>query len=147
MNRLKALAYEHPLGFCLSVLFIIAAAFLFPGFPDIDERDHKGWTALMQAADQGDLNKAQYLLQHGAQVDACDNCNWTALMRAASAGHLSIIRLLADDYGASVNIRDKGGYTPLMVAASNNHAEVVRFLAVRGAELNVADDNLGAGPL
>ena len=56
---------------------------------NIDEKDFttENKTALMLAAEQGDLDIVELLITHKAQLDLCDNNGNTALMLAAKNNH------------------------------------------------------------
>ena len=97
---------------------------------------------LVQAAETGDLQTLDELLEDNRAPDVRDQCRWTPLMKAALNGHTEVARRLLAA-GAQVDAMDKGGYTPLMLAASNNHAETVTLLAARGANPDHAESGLG----
>ena len=102
------------------------------GSPSPPPGDATTTDAMLQAAEQGDLQTLDQLLVRHRRSDVRDSCDWTPLMKAALNGHRAVVeRLLAA--GAAVDAVDKGGYTSMMLAASNNHAEVVELLLQRGA--------------
>ena len=55
---------------------------------DIDQRDKDGATALIRAAEKGDLKTVRTLLENGADINAADKNGWTALMKAVKGHHL-----------------------------------------------------------
>jgi ankyrin repeat protein len=98
--------------------------------------------SLMQAAEQGDLNKLNSLLAERPEPNVRDGCQWSPLMKAALNGHLKVVeRLLL--LGAEVNLKDKGGYTALLLAASNNHVEILTRLLDAGADINAQESTKG----
>ena len=77
---------------------------------DVNAKDNKGATALIQAAYEGNIEVAELLLKHGADVNARNNDGCTALMFAAFDGYPEIAEILIT-YGANKNLRDKNGST------------------------------------
>jgi ankyrin repeat protein len=78
---------------------------------DVNAREANGITALMMAADGGNLDLVQALLARGAQVDATTLGGESALLLAADKGYKSIVRLLQNagataphDYRPSLDI-------------------------------------------
>lgn len=97
-----------------------------------------GKTELMQAAGDGDLDRARELLAAGAAVDDRNANGGTALMYAVSAGELPMARLLLDA-GADPNARARIGWTPLLVGAAKDRAAVIAMLLEAGADPSQAD--------
>ena len=50
--------------------------------PEVAQRDVRGRTLLIQAAENGDLKTVENLIERGVDVHARDDCRWTALMCA-----------------------------------------------------------------
>ena len=101
---------------------------------------------LVKMARDGDINRVQTLLDHGADINKRDRSlsghNMTALAVAAANGHTDIVRLLLD-HGANVNqppeilgLGASAAY-PLVAAAENGHTEIVRLLIEHGADVTV----------
>jgi ankyrin repeat protein len=109
---------------------------------DIEQRDERGRTPLIQAAEAGDWTAVKSLLARGADVHARDDCRWTALMRAAQDNNIDIVKMLLN-HGASADVVDKGGYSTAMVAAGNGHTAMLDLLVQHGADLSHQDDTLG----
>ncbi len=109
-----------------------------------DRRGPKGWTYLMVAAKEGDVERVQWLLKRSANVNALlvENGS-TALMGASDKGHLEIARMLIDK-GANVNTaRTDNGMTALMFSSWKGHLEVAQLMIDKGANLNAARTNDG----
>ncbi|KAG4187155.1 hypothetical protein ERO13_A08G087200v2 [Gossypium hirsutum] len=132
---------------------------------DINLRNYRGQTALMQACQYGHWEVVQILILFGANIHRADYLNGgTALHLAALNGHSRCIRLLLADYIPSIpdcwNIlknksKDKestsdfdesalrevinkpadGGVTALHMAALNGHVESVQLLLDLGASV------------
>ncbi|XP_049796897.1 GA-binding protein subunit beta-2-like isoform X2 [Schistocerca nitens] len=93
---------------------------------------------LIQAAEQGSVEKLRLLLKAGADVGAVEEGNRTALHCAAERGHVEAVRCLIDG-GAEVDARTKWQHTPLHLAAICDHTDVVRLLVASRADLNTRD--------
>ena len=98
-----------------------------------------GITALMVAAQAGDLPLARRALDAGVEVNAGTvSGRQTALMHAAAGGNAPMVQLLVAS-GADVNARDHAGETALMFAAANGDTATVRCLLQAGADVNAKD--------
>ncbi len=98
----------------------------------VNVTDRDGETALMEAADDGQLEALRLLIKHGANVNAADEDGETALMIAADDGRVAIVRELIAA-GADLNARDEDGETALMKAREEGRHEVVRVLTEAGS--------------
>ncbi|KAL0337792.1 UNVERIFIED_CONTAM: putative E3 ubiquitin-protein ligase XBOS32 [Sesamum calycinum] len=133
---------------------------------DINLRNYRGQTALMQACQYGHWEVVQILMLLKANIDSTDYLNGgTALHLAALNGHARCIRLLLADHIPSISnvsniLRKKlkndesvsafdwralaeivngtadGGVTALHMAALNGHAETVHLLLDLGASVS-----------
>lgn len=85
--------------------------------------------ALVEAVEQGDLNKVEQLLQAGAEVNHNDGA---ALETAAFRGNLAVVdRLIKAE--ADVNLGWKTGFTPIARAANEGYLEIIERLLAAGA--------------
>ncbi len=105
---------------------------LLAGGTSVDCADRDGETALMEAADKGNLAAVQLLLKCGAKVNQQDHEGKTALMDAASDGHTEVVRALIAA-GADLNARDEDGETALMKALEDRHNDTAEALRAAGA--------------
>jgi hypothetical protein len=94
---------------------------------------------LLAAADSGNIEMVQKLLDRGLPVDVRDDQQWTPLMLAALQGHDKLIAFLLEQ-GADLEVRDINGTTPLMAAASSGWLTVVKQLMTAGADMDVQDN-------
>lgn len=99
-----------------------------------------GRTALMFAAEGGDLGLVDKLLAAGAPVDAANRYHGNALMFAAKGGDVPVTRRLIAA-GADVNHVADLGWTALLVAAAKGNADVALVLIEQGADANARDKN------
>lgn len=107
---------------------------------DLNTKDTYGWTGLMLAARNGDLEATQALIAAGANLNEKSNDDWTALMLAANSGHIEVVKALIAA-GIRLNEKDNDGLTALMLAAMNGHLEVVQTLIAAKANFNEKDNN------
>ena len=97
-----------------------------------------GWTALIEAADEGSLASMKLLLKAGTEV----NYYWnqgspTAITMAASEGELKCLQLLLK-YGADINGKGKS-LPPLHIAAAEGKRDIVDFLISKNVNLDKQD--------
>jgi len=97
-------------------------------------------TPLMQAAQDGQLERVSAHLRRGAKVDARGADGSTALHLAAHRGHSDVAKALIGK-GAAVNARQRDGTTALMLAAEEGHAPLVHDLLDKGAEVDARAGN------
>jgi ankyrin repeat protein len=106
----------------------------------IDHAKRGGFTPLLFAAQQGDLQSAELLLAAGADVNDVDASKASVLVVAAHSGHGALaLKLLAR--GADPNAAG-AGYAPLHAAVLRGDAALVKALVAKGANV---DARLEAG--
>jgi ankyrin repeat protein len=120
---------------------------------ELNAKDADGETALIRAADRGDAEVVEALLQAGADTVVRDARGATALMRALEEvpsyrvagseqlpkGRLEAARLLVTANIGDFNAQNKNGVTLLMQAANLGETEIVKLLLSRGADVNRTD--------
>jgi ankyrin repeat protein len=104
---------------------------------DVRARSNGGFTSILFAAQQGDVESGRTLLNGGADVDESSTRDrMTALMVAAASGNNKFSILLLEK-GANPNLIDESGFTALHYAASDkNGADLVRALLDHRAHPN-----------
>lgn len=103
-----------------------------------DERDAKGYTALILAAYNGQAKTVDFLIRKGANPCATDAKGNSSLMGVAFKGESGIAQRLIDA-GCDVNARNDAGQTALMMAAMFGQTDVVKILLVNGAKPELQD--------
>ena len=97
---------------------------------------------LHEAAEAGNLERVQMLVEQGADKDKTCRFrnNKTPLCVASCEGHIDVVRYLVEQ-GADMEKANKQGWTPLIDASSNDQYEVVRYLLEQGANRDKATKN------
>lgn len=98
---------------------------------DVNEKDksYRNQSALHVAAETGDAEIAQMLVEANADVNIADDDGETPLMIAAQHNHLQVVRLLLKA-GANLHLQDNGGKTALQKTTAE---EIKRLFAQYGA--------------
>ena len=102
---------------------------------DINSKDGRGQTALMNAAHAGQVELIRLLIEKGADLDVTAKYNLSALMLSLITHHTEAAGLLIEA-GADVNIRSSRnfpGKTALSLAESGGHSELAALLKQKGA--------------
>ena len=94
-----------------------------------------GYTPLLFAARQGDVESVRILLSAGANVNDVAPIGTSALVIASHSGHRPLAEFLLDK-GADPNAMG-GGYAALHIAVQRGDAELVKALLAHGANPNV----------
>lgn len=113
-----------------------------------NEKDSKGWTALMWAAlgDQEDV--MQLLVDHGANVNVMDSTKEnTALLLAIKGDNKVPVQLLLES-GANTNINyHPHGWTALHLTSIHGDNAIIQLLVDHGANINAIQCAKGQAPL
>ena len=114
--------------------------FLLWAGADVDAKDGKGQTALMNLGVRSTAEVAKALLMARAKVDIQDEDGDTALMIVAAEYNLDLLPALLNA-GASVHARNEEGQTALMLAARAGLIDNVKTLITAGANVHERDIN------
>ncbi len=105
---------------------------------DIDASTSEGVTAIMYAANNGDIEILQFLIENAADVNRQPLNGITALIAAARDNHFDAAELLITN-GAYADLRDIYGVTAVHYAAAYNFYELTDMLIFYGANPEVPD--------
>ena len=98
-----------------------------------------GATPLHTAAEDGQFEMAQYLLEQGAQID---------IVTAAQLGWTDHVLTLLNQHPKRVNQKAGSfGYTPLHTAITKGQQDIARLLLIHGAEIHATDHMYQKTPL
>uniref|UniRef100_A0A0K0DZI9 ANK_REP_REGION domain-containing protein n=1 Tax=Strongyloides stercoralis TaxID=6248 RepID=A0A0K0DZI9_STRER len=113
---------------------------------DIHAKDEDGFTALLNASQNGYPEIVKLLLEKGANVDESDMYGWTPLFWSVYNNHFECLQELLI-YSPRVNlVEPDDNLTPLIIASARGYIECVRLLLENGANPN-SSDKFGSTPL
>ena len=104
---------------------------------NINAQTRSGFTALHLAAEKGDLDVVNILIDHGANPKNADASN-SVLGSATMGGNVSIVKRLVD-LGVDINTQSTHQYTPILTASSKKDLAIVEFLLEHGAKPDIPD--------
>jgi ankyrin repeat protein len=93
----------------------------------VNFQDERGWTPLMAAAENNQLQMIDYLIQEKAYLDIQNQSGDTALMRAVYMNQYQSAEKLIQA-GASLKLRDLQGFTPFLKACEKGKWEMAKLL-------------------
>jgi ankyrin repeat protein len=103
-------------------------------------KNRNGYTPLLLAAFNGQLELVQFLLANGASLEEKINRGDTALLLAAVSGQLDTVKWLLAN-GASLQEKNNRGDTALLFAAASGKLDTVKWLVANGANLQEKNNN------
>jgi ankyrin repeat protein len=107
------------------------------------------WHTQSESTQDGRLDVAKFLLEHGADPDAKDDVLETPLQEASWFGSVKGAQLMFE-HGANIHTRDKTGQTLLhqtllgltdTIDTLDMFLDTIRFLQERGADVDALDDD------
>lgn len=118
-------------------VWMSAYAYVLQG--GVNARGEGGYTPLIWATEDGNIEAIRELVKAGADINARTNNDFTALMVAAFEGQTEAIRELLKA-GADIEARNNDdGNTALILAAREGKPEVIRELLKAGADIEARD--------
>lgn len=121
--------------------FQIAEILLKAGAKTVREKaegDCLPFSLLHSAVGEGNLEKVEFLVKHGAPLE-CIYDGGTPLHAAVAGKAEEIVHFLVEK-GANLEARTDFGWTPLLLAVLDD-VEMARYLAESGADLQAVTDN------
>ena len=91
------------------------------------------------AAEGGNPEVVEFLINNGSAIDARDMCDWTPLHKASRNGHLKVVQLLVQN-GAELDAKTLHSRTPIDIASENGHRDIVNLLAKEMIEKDSSND-------
>ncbi|MEN2499239.1 MAG: Ankyrin repeat domain-containing protein 17, partial [Marteilia pararefringens] len=138
------------LSFAISQNHSKIAKLLLERGANLEHRSKSGFTPLMEACENSNLEIVSLLVDYGA------DCNSVSLqsprdsvltIAASQANNLDIVTLLVKTGGANVEYRNKKGANAFWIACSHGFIEIVKFLApVVKCDIHV-NDFRGVSPI
>ncbi|XP_048242544.1 uncharacterized protein LOC124119618 isoform X2 [Haliotis rufescens] len=113
----------------------IAAVLKQHGEYDVDRRTKGEKTLLMIAAEAGQLDVFNVLLQEGADVSATDKDRYNCLHYSCKSGSKDIVNVIIEKFQHLINDRNREGNTPVMVCTESGQVEILKFLVSHKADL------------
>jgi len=102
----------------------------------LEKTDADGYTPLLNAAKDGNVELSKALLAAGANPNTINASRCNALHLAASSGKHEVIPVLAA-HKQLLNAKDANGNTPLMMAVAANQVEACKALLTAGADPSI----------
>lgn len=97
----------------------------------LEARDVNGYTAIMIAAGQGNINILSTLIHGGAKLNARSSaCGSSALHLSAAWGKTDAVNILLHTNRVTINARDNDGMRPIDRARHNNNQGAVKLLTI-----------------
>ena len=108
---------------------------------DIHERNKKGYTALLCAAEFGDLEMYQYFTENWNCVNCKTKDSRHVLHVAASKGQFNLIKSILKYYELEIEIKCDKGWTVLHYSAQSGNLDLFEYLLKSGSLLHEKTKN------
>ena len=107
----------------------------------INQKNSKGYNALLYAAFRGNLEIFNQLMESGADVSITNSSGLNALHLASQGNYPNIIVFLIEKYGLDINCKDNKGNTALHWAVYMNSRKAVDYLIYYNIDTNLRDND------
>ena len=108
-----------------------------PQAPTINQRNVNGQTPVMLFSKKGDFERAEDLIEKGADITLnCKEGKSVLHYACQNSSNYNLVKFLVEQKGAKVGKRDSQGKDPLYEATISDSPEIVRFLLDQGARIN-----------
>ncbi|USP79227.1 Arp, Ankyrin repeat protein [Curvularia clavata] len=128
-----------------AAIFRLCSKLIYSRASELRKVDKDYWTRFQWAAENGNRNVLELLLQAGkVDVEAQNSDGRTPLMQAAGAGHIDTVEVLLSIGKADVNAKTSVGSTALTMAVGYGHSDIVELLLSVGKADVDAKDSRGS---
>ena len=107
----------------------------------INQKNGKGYNALLYSAFRGNLEIFNKLMENGADITTTNSSGLNALHLAAQSNFPNIIIFLIEKYGFDINSKDNKGNTALHWAVYSNSRQTVDYLIYYNIDINLRDND------
>ncbi|XP_067660340.1 putative ankyrin repeat protein RF_0381 [Haliotis asinina] len=107
---------------------------------DINSAGWKQRTPVIVAAEMGEKDVVEFLVEHGADLLLVKDGGSNILHLACKGGHLEVVKYIVSQNKVDINSRGWLRKTPVMVAAEMGEKKVVEFLVEHGGDLSLVHD-------
>jgi ankyrin repeat protein len=124
---------------CIDTVKLLLSHGANPNISDI-----YGYSPLMKAIENNNIEIAEILLSHGADPNITSKYGWSALLLATSyitEERYELIQKLIS-YSVNITIMNSKGHTPLLNAIECRHEECIEFISTKMIEQGTLIDEL-----
>ena len=107
----------------------------------INQKNNKGYNALLYSAFRGNLEIFNKLMENGADISTTNSSGLNALHLAAQGNFPNIIIFLIEKYEFDINSRDNKGNSALHWAVFSNSRETVDYLIYYNIDISLKDND------
>ena len=107
----------------------------------INQKNNKGYNALLYSAFRGNLEIFNKLMENGADISTTNSSGLNALHLAAQGNFPNIIIFLIEKYEFDINSRDNKGNSALHWAVYSNSRETVDYLIYYNIDISLKDND------
>ncbi|XP_067659906.1 putative ankyrin repeat protein RF_0381 [Haliotis asinina] len=104
---------------------------------DINSRGWKRMTPAMMAAQKGNREVLELLVNKGVKVSLMDKKGNNILHFACRKGHVEVVEHILSENMVDINSKNKQGMIPVFMAAEKGHKEVVELLFRSGGDMSL----------
>ncbi|XP_067661926.1 ankyrin repeat domain-containing protein 50-like [Haliotis asinina] len=108
---------------------------------DINSRDVRQKTPVMTAAESGQKEVVELLVERGANLSLVCDRGRNILHLACSRGHMEVVKYILSQNIVDINSRVGSKKTSAMIAGEYGYKDVVELLVDNGADLSLVCDN------
>ena len=107
----------------------------------INQKNSKGYNALLYSAFRGNLEIFNNLMEIGADISLTNSSGLNVLHLASQGNYPNIIVFLIEKYFVDINSRDNKGNTALHWAVYKNSKQAVDYLIYYNIDINLKDND------